>query len=359
MIRLPSAARACFSSPLNVLITAAILFWAARTLPSLFTWAITDAVWSGASPRACMGINAACWLFIRAHVHQIAVGSYPPAQQWRIGLCVLLALGLAALLALPLRQKSLFGIAFALVYPVPAGILLYGGLFGLSVVPTQSWGGILLTLVVAGWTIITALPGGLGLALARRSQLPVIAGLAAIYIDLMRGLPLIGILFVSIIMFPLFVPPHLEVDPLMRVLIAFAAFNTALMAEVIRGALQSVPRGQAEAAQALGLKRWQVLVFCTLPQALQAALPGLINVSIAVIKETTIILIAGMFDFLGVLQGELIDPQWLVGDQVRQTAYFFAGTVYFLVCFGLSIWSTRLEVRLGSGIPRSARTTAR
>ncbi len=349
MSRLASAVRACISSPLNVLMTAGILYWLARTIPHLFAWTVANAIWAGASPKACMQVDAACWLFIRTHVQQIAMGAYPAAQQWRVGVCCVIVLGFVAVMALPSRHKGLIGIGFALLYPIAAGILLYGGVFGLPVVPTQRWGGILLTVVVAGWTIASALPAGLILALARRSRLPVVAGLAAIYIDLMRGLPLIGILFVSIIMFPLFVPPHVEVDPLVRVLVAFSAFNAALMAEVIRGALQSVPRGQAEAAQALGLNRWQILAFCTLPQAMRAALPGIINVSIAIIKETTIILIAGMFDFLGVLQAALIDPQWLVGDQIRQTAYFFAGVVYFLACFSLSIWSTRLEARLGAG----------
>lgn len=349
MSRLASTARACVSSPLNVLITAAILYWAARTLPSLFAWTVTDAVWSGGSPQACAGVDAGCWLFIHAYASQILVGAYPTGERWRVLVCFVAAVSIIGLMALPWRHKVPVGIALAVGYPVCAGVLLYGGIFGLPLVPTQNWGGLFLTVLLAGWTIATSLPAGLLLALARRSRLPVVASLAAIYIDLMRGLPLVGILFMSIIMFPLFVPPYVEVDPLVRVLIAFSAFNAALMAEVIRGALQSVPLGQEEAARALGLRRWQTLAFCTLPQAMRAALPGIINVSIAIIKETTIILIAGMFDFLGVLQGALIDPQWLVGDQVRQTAYFFAGAVFFVACFSLSLWSLRIEVRLGRG----------
>ena len=190
---------------------------------------------------------------------------------------------------------------------------------------------------------------GLVLALARRSRLPVVAGLAAIYIDLMRGLPLVGILFVSMILFPLFVPPHVGVDPLVRVLIAFSMFNAALMAEVICGALQSVPFGQEEAARALGLKSWQILGICTLPQAMRAALPGIINVSIAIIKDNDDHPDRRHVRIPAVLQGALIDPQWLVGDQVRQTAYFFAGMVFFVVCFSLSVWSLRVEGRLPSG----------
>ncbi len=347
---LVSGARACVSSPLNVLITAGILYWAVRTLPPLFAWTLTDAVWSGASPQACAGVDAGCWLFIRAHASQILVGAYPAGDRWRVLVCFVVGVGLFGLVAMPWRWGKIpIGMTLAVAYTVFAGLMLYGGVFGLPVVATQNWGGLFLTVLVAGWTIATSLPMGLVLALARRSRLPVVAGLAAIYIDLMRGLPLVGILFVSIILFPLFVPPHVGVDPLVRVLIAFSMFNAALMAEVIRGALQSVPFGQEEAARALGLKSWQILGLCTLPQAMRAALPGIINVSIAIIKETTIILIAGMFDFLGVLQGALIDPQWLVGDQVRQTAYFFAGMVFFVVCFSLSVWSLRVEGRLPSG----------
>lgn len=350
MSRLASAARACVSSPLNVLITAGILYWAARTLPALIAWTVTNAVWTGASPQACAGVRAGCWLFVRAHASQILVGVYPTGQRWRVLVCFVAGLWVVGLMALPWRRNKIpVGMALAVGYPAFAGLMLHGGVFGLVVVPTQNWGGLLLTVLVAGWTIATSLPMGLALALARRSWLPVVAGLAAIYIDLMRGLPLLGILFVSIIMFPLFVPPHISVDPLVRVLIAFSAFNAALMAEVFRGALQAVPRGQSEAARALGLNRWQTLTFCTLPQAMRAALPGIINVSIAIIKQTTIILIAGMFDFLGVVQGALIDPQWLVGDQVRQTAYLFVGVVFFVTCFGLSLWSLRLEAQFGSG----------
>jgi general L-amino acid transport system permease protein len=344
--RLISAGRACISSPLNVAITAGILYWAATTLPGLFEWTLSRAIWSGSSPRACAGVKAACWLFIRAHFQQILFGSYPATERWRITTCLSVGLVVIGTLVLLHRHKVLLVIVSAAVYPPFAGVLLYGGVLGLPIVPTQNWGGLFLTAVVAGWTIASSLPAGLVLALARRSRLPVVAGLAAIYIDLMRGLPLVGILFVSIIMFPLFVPPHFGVDPLIRALLAFSGFNAAIMAEVIRGALQSVPRGQSEAARALGLRPWQVLALCILPQAMRTALPGIINVSIAIIKETTIILMAGMFDFLGVLQGALIDPQWLIGDQIRQTAYFFAGLVFFLSCFTLSLWSTRLEARL-------------
>jgi len=162
----------------------------------------------------------------------------------------------------------------------------------------------------------------------------------------MRGLPLVGVLFVAIVLFPMFVPPGVEFNALLRAMIAFTLFNAAGMAEVFRGGIQAVPRGQAEAAMSLGLGYWQTMGLCILPQALRAALPGIVNISIAIIKETTIILIAGLFDLLGVIQGALIDPEWNIGEQIRETAYFFVGTVFFVICFTLSRYSARLERRL-------------
>lgn len=340
--------RKCVSTPVNILITAAIVFWLARTIPPLVDWAIFDAVWSGSSSRDCVNIDAACWLFIRLRFQQIAFGFYPPSEHWRALACG--AAGLACLIAISLpwvRNKVLVGLALTMLFPVFAGILLHGGLFGLAPVPTSKWGGLLLTLVVAIWTITSALPLGLALALARRSAMPVVSSLAILYIDIIRGLPLVGLLFLVIVLFPLFVPPGVEVNVLLRVLVAFSLFNAANMAEVIRGGLQAVPKGQYEAATALGLSHWQSMALTVIPQAVRAALPGIVNVSISIMKETTIILMAGMFDFLGVLQGSLIDPEWLIGDQIRQTAYFFAGLVFFMICFSLSRWSLHIERKLG------------
>jgi general L-amino acid transport system permease protein len=250
------------------------------------------------------------------------------------------------------RHKALAALGLVTGFPIFAGVMLRGGVLGLASVPTSQWGGLLLTVVVAAWTITTALPAGLALALARRSTLPVIAGLSALYIDVMRGLPLVGVLFLAIVLFPMFVPPGIEFNTLLRAMIAFSLFNAANMAEVMRGGIQAVPKGQEEAAISLGLGYWQATALCIVPQALRAALPGIVNVSISIIKETTILLIAGLFDFLGILQGALIDPEWNIGDQVRQTAYFFAGTIFFVVCFALSRYSAYLERKLNAGMQR-------
>jgi general L-amino acid transport system permease protein len=162
-------------------------------------------------------------------------------------------------------------------------------------------------------------------------------------------LPLIGVLFVAIVMFPFFVPPGMEVDKLMRALIAFTLFDAAILAEVFRGGLQAVPQGQGEAATALGLKRWQAMFLVVIPQAVTNALPGIVNVCIVVVKETVVVLIVGLFDFLGVLQNGVIDPEWLVGDQIRATAYLFAGFVFWTICFSISRYSAYLERRLSAG----------
>lgn len=342
--------RQCVSTPLNAVISAAICLWMGFAIVDVTRWALLDAVWSGAGPQACAGVAAACWLFIRERFAQILYGTYPKQDLWRIAASGLVALAAGILFALPWRRGKLLAVLVALVlYPVFVAVMLHGGIFGLEVVPTARWGGMLLTVVIAAWTIAAALPLGLLLALARRSRLPILAALAVLYIDLMRGLPLVGILFVAIVLFPMFVPPDTNVDVLVRTLVAFALFNAANMAEVIRGGIQSVPKAQYEAAMALGLRPWQSMALCILPQAIRAAMPGIVNVSVAIIKETTIVLIAGLFDFLGVLQSGLIDPVWLIGDQIRQTAYFFAGVVFFIVCFGLSRFSARIERKLGAG----------
>jgi general L-amino acid transport system permease protein len=244
------------------------------------------------------------------------------------------------------RHKTIGALALLGMFPIVTGVLLYGGLLGLRMILTARWGGLMLTVVIAVWTIASSLPTGLALALARRSRLPVVSGLAALFIDTMRGLPLLGVLFVAITLFPLFVPPGVHFNALARALIAFTLFNAAIMAEVMRGALQGVPRGQYEAARALGLGHWQTMTLAVIPQAVRAAIPGIINVSVAIIKETTVVLIAGLSDFLGTLQNALINPDWLIGDQIRQTAYFFAGLVFFVICFGLSRWGAGMERRL-------------
>ncbi len=257
---------------------------------------------------------------------------------WRCGSCTAICCGFWPLVLL------LLGCSLAV------GILIHGGIAGLPAVPTNRWGGAMLTVVIAAWTIATALPLGLLLALARRSELPAVSLVAGVFIDLMRSLPLVGILFLMIVMFPLFVPPGVETDKLMRVLVAFTLFNAANFAEVFRGGLQAIPHGQVEAGGSLGLPKWQVTSLIVVPQAIAIAVPGLVNLCIAVIKETTIVLIVGLVDFVGVLQAGMSDPDWLMAPSVRTTAYVFAAAVFWSICFALSRYSRVLE-RRGANAP--------
>ena len=342
--------RSTVSSPLNALLTLALLGGAALALPGLVKWGIVGAVWHGEGPDTCRGVEAACWLFIRLRWDQILFGGYPAAEQWRVVLAAGLGLvGVAALLLPRVPHKAEAALALLLLYPPVAAVLLYGGVFGLAAISTRAWGGLMLTVVVAAWTIVTSIPLGLLLALGRRSRLPVVAKVAALYIDVTRGLPLIGVLYLAIVLFPLFMPPGLEVDTLMRALVAFTLFNAATLAEVFRGGLQSVPAHQAEAGAALGFSHGQRLLLIVLPQAITAALPGIVNVAVEIVKETTLILIIGLFDLLGVLQAGTSDPQWLVGDQIRPTAYVFGGIMFWALCFSLSRYSASIERSLSKG----------
>lgn len=342
--------RACFATPSRALVSLAILLAVGWAMVPFLHWAVLDAAWQGNTGSDCEG-KGACWIFIGMRFEQIIYGSYPADLRWRVDVAALLGVvGLAALVFAPGRRGKIpAAAAFFALYTITAGILLRGGIFGLEGAPTRVWGGLMLTVIIAVWTIATAIPLGLLLALARRSRLPVISALSAGFIDTVRSLPLVGILFLAIVMFPFFMPAEVETDNLIRALIAFTLFNAANLAEVFRGGLQVVPEGHTEAGLALGLSRWRITSLVVVPQAIFLSLPGIVNVCIAIVKETTIVLIVGLYDFLGVLEAGLSDPQWLVADQARSTAYLFAAMVFWLLCFGLSRYSQRLEKRLGNG----------
>ncbi len=335
------------------MLSLAVLAGCAAILPSFIEWAFTDAVWSGASAQSCAGTRAACWLFVRMHWGLIVFGRYPEAERWRVELAGALGLASVLVILLPsIRRKLELAAALLVFYPTVAAILLCGGMFGLRSVPTSVWGGLLLTVVVAAWTIVTAIPLGLMLALGRRSRMPVIAMISARYIDIVRGLPLVGVLFLAVVLLPVFMPPGVAVNTLVSALVAFTLFNAAILAEVFRGGLQAVPRHQYEGGAALGLSHGQVMWFIVIPRAISAALPGLVNVCVEIVKETTLILIVGLLDLLGVLQAAITDPDWLVSDQVRRTSYFFAGLAFWILCFSLSRYSSRIERGMSAGTRR-------
>jgi general L-amino acid transport system permease protein len=343
--------RSCFGSPLNAALSLVVLLLLYEIVPSFLAWAVLDAAWRGASAADCPDRAAACWVFIGARWGQIVYGFYPAAQRWRVDLAVAVALvGIALLLAPRIPRKLPIAILLIAVYPAVAGLLLAGGVLGLPRVATSSWGGLMLTLAVASATIVTSIPLGLLLAIARRSTLPVVSWLAIAVIELWRGVPLIAVLFMAVVMFPLFMPQGVELDTLLRTLIALALFNAATMAEVFRGGFQAIPQSQYEAADSLGLGSWRALGLVILPQVVRIAIPGLVNTCIAILKETTVVLVVGLVDVLAVIQAGASDPAWLVGEHIRDTGYLFVALVFWTICFFMSRHSARLERHLARGV---------
>jgi general L-amino acid transport system permease protein len=341
MAKIIAFLKSCVATPFNGMLTLVILAPLVWVLPELVKWSLVDAVWSGTSSRACEGHDAACWVFIRLRFDQILYGPYPAAERWRIDVVAALTLCAVALLMIPRRKST--GLALLCLLPFITAPLLAGGFAGLKSVPTVDWGGLMLNILIAAWTIATAIPLGLVLALGRRSQMPVVAYACATFIELWRSLPLIGVLFMAVVMFPLFVPPGFESDKLMRALIAFTLFNAAIFAEVFRGGLQAIPAGQSEAARSLGLGYWRTTALIVLPQVVRIVSPGIVNVCVSVIKETTVVLVIGLAELLAVLQIAFADPEWLIGDQVRGTGYLFAALVFWSLCFALSRYSQHLS----------------
>jgi len=341
--------RNLFSSPLSTTLTLGALYLLWLALPPLIQWAFIDADWVGTSRDDCTS-GGACWVFIGTRLNQLMYGFYPQAEQWRVNLGLALLAGMMApLLFRGFRHKWPLGLALVLGYPLIAYVLFHGGILGLPVVETSQWGGLMLTLVLAVVGMVLALPLGILLALGRRSRMPVIRAASVTYIELWRGVPLITVLFMASVMLPLFLPEGATLDKLLRAMIGIVLFQSAYMAEVVRGGLQAIPKGQYEAAEALGLGFWQSMALVILPQALRLVIPGIVNTFIALFKDTTLVLIIGLFDLLGIVQQAFADPNWL-GYSVE--GYLFAALVYWMFCFGMSRYSQALERELGQGTSR-------
>ena len=335
----------CIATPLNAVLSLAIVLALLYWLPDLIAWVLVDARWSG-PPAACHDAAGACWSFIAQRWPLILYGGYPQGERWRVDIlfAIMLVAG-ALLLSRRVKRKGLIGLLLIVAMPPLTALLLLGGFAGLAYVPTARWGGLMLTLSLGGAALAGSLPVGLALALCRRSELPVVHGLAVALIEFLRGVPLVPLLFLAMTVLPLFLPPGTDPPPLLRAVVAFILFNGAAMAEVFRGGLQAIPKGQFEAARGLGLSPAKTMALVILPQAIAIVTPGLLNVAIAIVKETTVILIIGLYDFFNEIVAGLADPQWLQGGgQVLTTGYFFAGLVYWAVCFGLSRVSARLEL---------------
>ncbi len=340
-----------FNSWLNAILTVAGLCLIWLIGKPLINFMIIDAVWDGAGRADCLPEKlgrpvGACWPFISAKINQLIYGFYPLDQSWRVNLVFILGVVLLAPLLIPRAPFKLWNaILFFGVFPIIAFFLLVGGSFGLEHVETRSWGGLLVTLVVAVTGIVVSLPLGILFALGRRSKLPILRMFSIIFIEFWRGVPLITVLFFATYMLPLFLPPSWTIDSLLRVLVGTALFSAAYMAEVVRGGLAAIPRGQYEAAAALGLGYWKMMGLIILPQALRLVIPGIVNNFIGLFKDTTLVLIVSIFDFLGQIRAAFSDPNWATPTTLF-TGFAFAGIVYFVFCFSMSRYSMFVEHRL-------------
>ena len=334
-----------FSSIPSTIISLLLIFLLAKACVSLVQWGYWNAIWTvpGNQTSACRAIRGlgACWAVIPEKYRFILFGTYPFDQQWRPALAILTFI---ALFFLSSRQswwrKELVLVWVAAL--VVIGVLMWGGIFGLPYVSQDRWGGLPVTLILATFGLAFGFPLGIVVALGRRSNLPAIRSLCVLYVEFIRGVPLISLLFMASVMFPLFMPDGVNIDKLLRAQIAFVLYAGAYLAEVMRGGLQAVPRGQHEAADALGLSYWQKNGLIILPQAIRHVIPPLVNTFLAFFKDTSLVLIIGIFDLLTTAKTAIIDPVW---QSFSVEVYLFVGSIYFAFCFAISRYSRRLEAQ--------------
>ncbi len=335
-----------FSSPINTVLTVLTVYIIYIIVPPVIDWAFISANWSGDTKDACVD-DGACWVFISVWKKFLMYGRYPDAELWRIQLSYVVGgLPLAALIIPGVPGKKWLAIFLLFVYPVFAYFMFVGDAFGLKHIETPLWGGFFLTLVVGVTGIVASLPLGIVLALGRRSDMPIIRAICVAFIEFWRGVPLITVLFMSSVMFPLFLPEGMNFDKLIRALVGVALFSSAYMAEVIRGGLQAIPKGQYEAAAAMGLSYWRMMGLVVLPQALKLVIPGIVNTFIGLFKDTTLVMIIGLFDLLGSAQAALTNPNW---PGFSTEAYAFTAFTFWICCFSMSRYSMHLERKLHTG----------
>jgi general L-amino acid transport system permease protein len=343
------------STPFNIALTILIVLPLAWAIPELVKFLFLDAVWSGTDRDACLESVqhreiGACWPFVWERLPYFIYGSYPISERWRVDVFfAMLAVGIVWLLWLNAPRRDLGAFYFFVVLPISSFILLTGwSAIGLRPVDTVLWGGVLVTIVVAAVGIVASLPLGILLALGRRSHMPVVRSLSVIFIEFVRGVPLVTVLFMASVMLPLFVPEQLSPDKLVRALVGIALFASAYMAEVVRAGLQAIPRGQYEGAMAVGLRYWQMMRLVILPQALKVTIPNIVNTYIGLFKDTTLVFIVGIFDLLRTIEVARIDPKWAT-PVTSTTGYVVAAIFYLIFCYGMSRYARSMETRLARG----------
>ncbi len=330
-----------FNSPLNAALTLLVLHALIMLVPPLIDWAIVKASLSAPNEATCEARGGACWAFVARWYRFILFGRYPYDQQWRPTVVVLLLVGL---LAVSCDRRS-WGRVLALLWAAGIAavtILMGGGVLGLMPVDTDLWNGLSLALILAVGGIGLGFPLGVLLALGRRSDMAGIRTFSIAYIEIVRGVPFIVWLFMAVVLFPLFLPPDVSIATLWRVQVAFILFLAAYLAEAVRGGLQAMPRGQYEAAAALGLGYWQGMRLVILPQALRIATPALVGTFIGGFKDTALVSIVGLFDLLQDVAVGTNDPNWR-GAYIE--GYAFVAAIYFIFCYAMSRYSRSLEAR--------------
>ena len=343
-----------FATPLDGVLTVLGLVFLLWIIPPLYNFFIGHAVGPSGTVEQCrMESAGACWAYISSELEFFIYGFYDIPEQWRPN--IVFALG--ALLLIPLLMpkvpfKRTNAILFLVVFPIVSYFLLAGGVFGLKPMPTEKWGGLLVTLIISVVGITCSFPLGIILALGRQSKMPVIKTLCVAFIELIRAVPLITILFMASIMLPLFMPQGTTVDKLLRALVGVTLFTSAYMAEVVRGGLQAIPRGQYEAGASLGLGYWQRMYFIILPQALKHVIPGIVNNFISLFKDTSLVYIVGMKDLLEAVKTKNDTALEWQSANTATTGYLFAAMVFWVFCFGMSRYSMYMERRLNTGYKR-------
>jgi general L-amino acid transport system permease protein len=347
-----------FSSPLNIALTVASALLVVWVVPPLVKFLIIDAVWDGASridclPRAEHPEVGACWAFVIDRINFFTYGFFPIEERWRVdAFFALLAFGVGWMAWLDAPRRDIGALYFFIVMPIASVVLLLGfPEIGLPRVATTQWGGVLVTIVVAAVGIVASLPLGIALALGRRSRMPAVRLFSVLFIEFVRGVPLVTVLFMASVMLPLFVPETWSPDKLLRALVGVALFSAAYMAEVVRAGLQAIPKGQYEAAMAVGLSYWKTMRLIVLPQALRITIPNIVNSTVALFKDTTLVFVVGIFDFLRTIEAARIDPNWAT-PVTSTTGYAFAAIFYLIFCYGLSRYSRMVEARLAAGDKR-------
>jgi general L-amino acid transport system permease protein len=343
-----------FSSWLNSLVTIALAYFIVKYAIGFVDWAFVNAIWSvpndaagrpdTSSCRDNKGLGA-CWAVINEKHRFMLFGTYPYEQHWRPAVVCVLFVGLYIVSAMRRFWRMELALIWAAVLTV-IPVLMWGGVLGMPYVPQERWGGLPITLILATFGLAFAFPLAILVALGRRSKLPAIKALCVLYVELIRGVPLISLLFMASVMFPLFLPEGMNIDKLLRAQIAIILFAGAYLAEVVRGGLQALSKGQYEAAEALGLSYWQKTGLIILPQALRLVIPPLVNTFIGFFKDTSLVLIIGIFDLLTAGKTAIIEPMWQ-GFAVE--VYVTIGLIYFVFCFAMSQYSAKLESELNHG----------